>query len=338
MATSLNSRVQRLRTRKTDLVKGLKIRNDSLKKSEQLFDSPQDALSYIEESMDPVDNEYTKLTFEECDRVQSQLEAAYKANGLKITFRHQGSVTTDTHIKFYSDVDLLVLTDKFYCVQKPLEPTSPYKGNAIDDLQEQRNIAVERLTTSFPKAKVDTSGSKAVTISGGSLLRSIDIISASWVDTERYKASGVEKDRGISLLDLNGPTRISNFPFIHNDEINKKDVLTSGDLKKLIRFIKSVRYDSDNKISVSSYDIAALCYNLPLEDFKKSSGNPYELAHSFTVFSNKILADEGFRNSLEVPNKTRTIFGEKNVQVDQFKFLHNEVVTILEQAQKARRW
>lgn len=336
MPTRLDSRIAKLRTRKYDPLKGSKVKSDSLRKSDQLFENPKDAFDYIEESMMAVDDEYTQLTFEECGRVQSQLENAFKANGLILTFRHQGSVTTNTHIKFYSDIDLLVLTEKFHCVQKPLEPTSPYKGDAIADLKEIRRIVEEKLTIAFPKATVDKTGNKAVAISGGSLQRSIDIISASWLHTQKSKESNEEKDMGISLLDLELPSRISNFPFIHNDEINKKDILTSGALKKLIRFVKSVRYDSDNVIKISSYDIASLCYNLPLEDFKKSASSDYELAHSFLVFSNTVLVNDILRDGLQVPNKTRKIFDEKYVQPDQLRLLNNEILTILEQAQKAR--
>lgn len=336
MTTRLNSRIQKLRTRKYDPVKGYKTRSESLKKSDQLFDSPQDALDYINESMIPVDSEYTKLTFDECERVQSQLEEAFKTKKLFPTFRLQGSVTTDTHIKFYSDVDLLVLTDKFHCVQKPLEPESPYLGDALADLKEIRSIVIERLKGSFPKATVDTSGSKAVSISGGSLMRSIDIISASWLHTQESKISQLEKDKGISLLDFKNDTRISNFPFIHNDEINKKDSLTSGALKRLIRFVKSVRYDSDTKINVSSYDIASLCFNLPLSYFQASQSNNYELAHSFLVFSNRLMEEEDLRNSLYVPNKTRKIFGETHVQLEQLRLLNQEILFVLEQAQRAR--
>lgn len=336
MATRLDHRIKRLQARKSDLSRGLRTRYESLTKSAGNFDSPKEALDYISESMIAVDAEYTDFTFDECSRVEKQIKEACETNRVGVSFRHQGSVTTDTHIKFYSDIDLLVITGKFHDLKSPLEPTNPYKGDPMADLKEIRSIVETRLESSFPKAEVDKSGTKAVSISGGSLSRKIDVISASWLETQEYRASGSEDDKGVKILDLDGPKRIANFPFIHNREINAKDKACGGALKKLIRFVKSARYDADTKIKFSSYDIASLCYHVPTETLRQSASHDYNLAHHFLMFADKVRTDSSIRQDLYVPNKTRLIFCDEGAAVDQLKLLNEEILGILEQAQSSR--
>lgn len=268
MATLLENRITRLRSRKSDPQKNLtKVRNQNLAKSMGKFDSSQDAKDYISESMDAVESEYTKKTFDESERIQNQIKEACETQGLSISFRNQGSVTNDTHIKFFSDIDLLVITEQFITLKSPLQVTSPYQGDPLQDLKNLRNLIERRLESSFRQAKVDKQGPKAVRISGGSLSREVDVIPANWYDTQEYRNTSSEVDRGIQILDLSGPSRIANFPFLHNKEINQKDILTNGALRKSIRFVKSAKYDSndDKTINVSSYDITSLCYHFPTD-------------------------------------------------------------------------
>lgn len=336
MATLLESRVKRLQLRKSDLTKGIITKSRALAKTEGRFDSSADASEYITEAMTPVEPEYTKKTFEECDRVQLQIAEACSTESVTVSFAHQGSVTTDTHVKFYSDIDLLVLTEKFIDLQNPLVPTNPYKGDPMADLKQIRTIVEDRLTSSFPKAKVDKSGKKAVAISGGSLSRKIDIISASWLETEEYRKTNAGHHRGVRILDLDGPQRISNFPFLHNKEISDKDAAVRGALKKTIRFVKSARYDADQEIAVSSYDIASLCYHIPADDLLKYQNNDIALAIIFYNFSVRLAADSTLQSQMYVPNKTRLIFGDQAVKVSELQTLNSEIIAIINQAQQQR--
>src|SRR4051794_8892243 len=65
-------------------------------------------LSYLVDAMQPIDEEFTKNTFAEADRVKDQLREnlsyTYSAE-----FDFQGSVTSDTHIRIHSDIDLLAM-------------------------------------------------------------------------------------------------------------------------------------------------------------------------------------------------------------------------------------
>lgn len=338
MATRLDQRIARLRLRKTDVERGgIKTRSTTLAKSEGKFDSAADAIDYISETMIPVDAEYTSNTFRQCERVENQIKEACDTKNVGIEFKHQGSVTADTHIKFYSDIDLLVLTKRFHDLKAPLTPTSPYTGDPMADLTQIRLIVEERLENSFPAAKVDKTGKKAVSISGGSLGRKIDVIAGAWLRTQQSEMSGKEEDRGVAILDLEGPRRITNFPFIHNKKLADMDYATKGKLKKLIRFVKSVRYDANDEIKFSSYDIAALCYRLPFDAFVRAGTSDFSLASEFLIFSERVRLDSTLLQSLWVPNDTRLIFGDSGASTDQLKLLNLEILEVLEQAKDSRK-
>ncbi len=68
---------------------------------------------YILGAMKPVEAKYTKRLIEQGDRVESQLAGRLDVEYSNLEFRRQGSVSNNTHIKYYSDVDVLVVIDKF---------------------------------------------------------------------------------------------------------------------------------------------------------------------------------------------------------------------------------
>lgn len=336
MTTQLEKRVERLRLRKSDPENSsISFIKESLAKSTGKFDKSQDAMDYISESMAEVDINYTKKTFEESDRVQKQIAEACSTNNVNVSFQNQGSVTNNTHIRFFSDIDLLVLTEHFITIIAPLKVTNPYKGDPIQELLALRKLIETRLTNSYYEASVDTSGSKAIRISGGSLRREIDVIPANWCHTKQFE-DGDKNHRGVMVLDTSGPTRVRNFPFLHNKEIDSKDIATFGALRKIIRFVKSVKYDSDIKINVSSYDIASLCYHIDPTVLTNQSSDDLLIACAWLQFTNKLLSDSNFRSGLQVPNRTRLLFSHEGINVNELEVLSKEVESIVIQAKNTR--
>ncbi len=217
-------RILKLNQRRTDKVSGrIVLKESRLSKSISDIDSRDDAINYISENLDEVDWEYTKKTFDECGRVQNQLEKKFADQNIEATFNHQGSVTNGTHIRLYSDIDLLVTIEKFITLKAPLVPSSPYKGDPVNDMLELRAVIEKTLTTSYPKAIVDVSGPKSVSIEGGSLDRKIDIVPSNWYETEEYKNSGNKIFRGV----------IEKRPFIF-----KSEKAQAHGQKNLLKFIR----------------------------------------------------------------------------------------------------
>jgi hypothetical protein len=241
----------------------------------------------------------------ECARVANQVDRALKAHDVHVDFDHQGSVTNDTHIRLHSDVDLLVLPRHFVFVRAPLVPDRPYAGDPLAELMEIRRICHECLDAAYPAAEVDGDGSKAISISGGSLQRKVDVVPASWLNTQQYVTSSNKASRGIRVLDASVPRLIDNFPFLHNAWVTARDQETGGRLRQLIRLVKSIRSDSDKEPDVSSYHIAGLCFHLPPHLFVD---DPRASLSAFVTWVIGLLRDASQRASVMVPNGTEKLF------------------------------
>ena len=72
--------------------------------------SYSDALTFVRLAMKSVEPSYTAKTKEAGEKVKGHLDTGLSNK----TYRYQGSVMTNTHIKGYSDIDLLVISNKFY--------------------------------------------------------------------------------------------------------------------------------------------------------------------------------------------------------------------------------
>lgn len=298
------TRLERLRARRIDplmQVRGLNEAYNRLTKEDT-------AVQYAIGAMQPIDPDYTKNTIEERNRVEKQLADGYKTAILEIDFDYQGSVTNDTHIRAHSDVDLLTVEKRWCVIQPPNSAEPKYAGDAVADLREIRKSAITILRGAYPTATVDATGGKAVTISGGSLRRKIDVIACGWWHTVEYVGEGHKYWLGIHVLDNDKGERIPNKPFLHNKRIEEKDTATNGGLRKLIRLLKSLKYDSDEKIDLSSYDIAGIAYNIFNDWLTFRPGQDLVLLQKCRTYLHYLLIDETARTAIEVPNKMRKVF------------------------------
>jgi len=135
-----------------------------------------ESTTYALEAMEPISETYTQNTYKACDKIKSQLTAGLLEYGISVDFRYQGSVPTNTHIKNYSDVDLLSIHQSFYTLEPPQQVTDPYLGDPLEDLKNLRRKTFRILDTVYTACDIDDTGSKCINIAGGSLNRKIDII------------------------------------------------------------------------------------------------------------------------------------------------------------------
>jgi hypothetical protein len=323
------SRLQRLRNRRTGFP-------DSTILAKEAFDRIQeeDAVKYLVGAMQPIDPTYTKNTFAEADRVKIQLSSGYQAKNVDAAFDYHGSVTNDTHILAYSDIDLLTVNEKFTYKENPAMVTSPYRGNAVSDLINQHDASIDIIKSKFPEVIVDTSGGKAIQLSGGSLRRKIDVVTCTWWDTIAYDLSRLKKDRGIKVFDYSSYQSIENKPFFHNHEIDTKDKYVGGNLRKVIRLLKTLKAEANEesgqkKVAISSYDIAAISWNMPNNYLSAGEDEELKLAVLTHGFLNQLESDPILRTSLDVPNRTRRIFCQEGATLDGLKALNKELSNLL---------
>lgn len=328
MSNKYGERLKKMKGRRTDFsyiieksaTEKFSISNYINEGYEKLNES--DICKYILGAMQEVDEIYTKNTFEEAERIQNQLDKI-KNKDLNFEYRYQGSVSNNTHIKAHSDIDILVITDRFVTLENPQVPSNPYKGNPEKDLLELRVACEEHLTKAFYAAEVDCSGAKSICLKGGSLRRKIDVVPSNWFNTNDYKETKNEVFRGIYVLDKYKMNRIKNTPFYHNYLIDKKDSKCCGNFRKLVRLMKNLKADSENNIDFSSYDITGLVYNMDDSKFLVGS-NHLKLVKQLKFFIDEVYRNREFRENLYVTDKSRKIFDNNN-KLKEFKKMKAEI-------------
>lgn len=263
-----------------------------------------ESVRYVVGAMQPIDPDYTSNTFQQGERVKNQLE---KALSPACEYEYQGSTTNDTHIKAASDIDLLVLTGKFWGIEPPQVPTSPYKGDPIQDMVTLRSDAERTLRSAFPAATVDATGSKSISIVGGSLTRKVDVVPANWNQTVKYTETKEKFHRGVEIFDSHAKRRIANTPFLHNAWIAYQDSQTQGGLRKAARLMKSLKYDSES-IDLSSYDIVSIAFNIPPAEINVPKGHELQILNACHEYVSELSRNQTLRESILVPDGHRKVF------------------------------
>ncbi|MBQ9205142.1 MAG: hypothetical protein IJ158_00330 [Treponema sp.] len=323
-------KLQRLYERRTDPTVSMEsMIGDSLDKSFVTFSNKSEnakAQEYIQTAMMPLSERSTQISFEEGERVKKHLQEGLDERGMDITFEYQGSVTCNTHIKGASDIDLLVITEKFYSLEPPLKPSNPYKGSPTSDMQELRDTCYEILQEAYPVAKIENKGAKSIKIRGGSLRRDIDVVPANWFDSVLYDKYKYDYLRGVQVFDKQTKERTANFPFYNRYLVEQKDNKCQGLYRGLVRLGKTIREDSDNKLvnGISSYDIQALFYSMPDNYYQNMNSNKILLVA--TSFLDELIKNpNGFAN-IKVPDGTRKIADK--VSLAQLKAFYEEFLEL----------
>ncbi|MCB2289461.1 hypothetical protein LGK97_06730 [Clostridium sp. CS001] len=284
-----------------------------------------DVYKYFIGSMEGVDKIYTNNTYKEAERVQNQLDKIKDSN-LNFKYEYQGSVSNNTHIRAHSDIDILVLIEKFYTVEHPQVPMYPYTGDPVEDLMELRMKCEKHLTSAFYAADVDCSGAKAIGLSGGSLKRKIDVVPSNWVNTNEYSKSLNKIHRGVQVLDKYKRVQIKNTPFYHNYLLNEKDKACLFNYKKVVRLLKTLKADANSEINFSSYDIAAIVYSMDNSKFAVYDKHLL-LLKNIKEYIKYVLESSVYRDTLYVPDRSRKIFDDSS-KVSGLKILKVEIDTL----------
>jgi hypothetical protein len=147
---------------------------------------------------------------------------------------------------------------------------------------------------------------------GGSLRVPVDIVPAVWFDSVGYQRTKNQADRGIKIYSKSDDAFITNFPFKHIEEVNLKDSRYSGNVKCVIRLLKTLVSDmdeTDKKVAkgLSSYDLTALAYHMG-DRLNVPIYHRIALVLRVEAFFTFLIGASEYRNSLTVPNGTRKIF------------------------------
>ncbi|MCY0856659.1 hypothetical protein [Cupriavidus sp. D39] len=326
MARDINQRLKSLQARRQGTDRLAKLGQDSaleiLAKSftpeSYVKRAPSQSFTrYALGAMQAVDPEYTRISLEEAERVGGQLERRLSTYNISVALRLQGSVPCNIHIRGVSDVDLLVLDDRFFTYDTTgrLAGAGYYRNpvpyTPLSALVQLRSVSERILRDAYPAADVDARGSKAINISGGSLRRPVDVVPSHWYNTLDYQASLDETDRGVMILDKSVPTSILNMPFRHIQRISQRDTECFEGLKKAIRLCKHVKADAveeGTNISISSFDIASTLWHADRMGLCAGVIDELSILAETTRFLDYLARNLSEAQKLWVPDGTRKIF------------------------------
>lgn len=250
--------------------------------------SKSDVLVFIRTAMKGVEPEYTRKSIEAGEKVKEHLRTVLS----DVEYKYQGSVMTNTHIKGYSDIDLLTITDKFYTrdisrVKQILENSDnrlrfnedsirklecesnsgAYVGDALTDLLLNRLKSEQKMQETYIDCNIDEP--KAIKINNRNLSREVDIVTANWYDDVNSIINGKGEHRGVQIYNKRTNEKgEADYPFLSISRINNRSSLTNGRLKKMIRFLKHCKSESNYQIGLSSFDINAICYDIKSDIYK----------------------------------------------------------------------
>ncbi len=309
--------------------------------------SYSDILKYVRYAMKGVEPEYTQKSKLAGERVQNHL----KENLSEVVYKYQGSVMTNTHIKGASDIDLLVICDKFYAfdrksintvlitesLKSQLFPSqiqklqseidnAGYSGNATEDLKKNRRDSETTLIPVYDEC--DISRPKSIKIKNKSLNRDVDIVIANWYDNVTAVLKDKNSDyRGIQVYNKETNTKgDADYPFLSIKRINDRSSETNGRLKKMIRFLKNVKSNSSLEIKLTSFDFNAICYDI--ETYEYSSKNFYELVPVLYLQLKSLSENIEHSNNLKSVDDNEYIFRNEPAKLESLKNLMSEIGSI----------
>lgn len=329
-----SQKIQRLKDRRQGLYSREGVYNfaealsatTKIEKFQQLAEP--EAVKYAIGAMQAVDAEYTRKSYAEGNRVRDRLAEGLSAASIPAMFDYQGSVPLDVHVRGNSDIDLLVLHDGFVTVDAAARAAYSYYDipnmTPAQWLADLRKECIAILERRFWGAKIDSSPGKAISLSGGSLQREVDVIPSHWHDTIEWKRTGDKRYRDICVFDSKAAQCLKNRPFMHISLIEDKCVAVRGGLRKCIRLLKNLRYDASKTIGLSSYDIAAIAWHMADQNLVVPYGVDLLLVERVRGHLKLLLDVPAYRAMLLVPDGSRPIF-DKPDKADALADLYKEV-------------
>lgn len=301
--------------------------------------SQGDATRFLVNAMKPIDRDRTDRLRAQGTRVEEQLRQG-PGRSRELSFRRQGSVSNDTHILHYSDVDVLVIVEEFFTLESPQVPLWPYRGSPVDVLRSVRDESFVHLKAAFPAVNVDNTGRTAISMSGGSLACKVDVVPANWFNTKEFARTTDEKDRGIQVLDYLTGERTKNQPFLFNFRLGLRDREMTGRLRQIIRLLKTIKADlceENEDISLSSFDLCSICYRMPSEYYRTPLLEPLALLENVEGWLRKLNADSDLRKSLNTVDDSRAIF-RKDRDVDGLRLIQEDLDERINEARRETRF
>ena len=202
---------------------------------------------------------------------------------------------------------------------------SNYQGNALEDLRQLRLDSEIILRKIYQEC--DITKPKAIKINNLNLNREVDTVIANWYDSVDSIINDKGDYRGIQVYNKDKHNRGDvSFPFLSISKINDKSSMTNGRLKKMIRFLKNIKEDSNHDIDLNSFEINAICYDINIDKYEDKSF--YELVGVIYNQLKSLTTSSYHADRLISVDGTESIFRGKPEKIEQIKIVLAEVESI----------
>lgn len=282
-----------LKSRRFDEVRKEPVLSDSFYET-----SYPDPVKYAFEAMHEIDISYSYKLFSTVRRTQDLLTQRLAKSNIIVDARYQGPHNCDSHISLFGDLELVIILKEH--------------GNAPSKAVE--NLVTEMmhiLTSAQAYNKIDYSDRNRIHIQTRKPTADISILPAVWVDSSLYKNTGLEINRGICEFDFLKKRRKVHLPFLNMARINSRDRELNGNLKYLIRLLRSLKSDSDETIDLSFDEIAGLLYTIPNKYMKVPKNKLLSVLPIVSMQLKKLVLKDGYRQKMIAPSGKEYVFGKK---------------------------
>ena len=99
--------------------------------------------------------------------------------------------------------------------------------------------------------------------------------------------------------------------------------------------MKSIKYDADKELDISSYDIVSIAWNMPEANLSVTRGKELLLIANARSYLRELLINDSYRAGLKVPNGMRTVFGDAGATKAQLGSLLAEVDELAKEIEAA---
>ncbi|MDZ7775956.1 MAG: hypothetical protein U5L09_10375 [Bacteroidales bacterium] len=173
----------------------------------------------------------------------------------------------------------------------------------------------------------DISKPKSIKITNLDLNRDVDVVIANWYDDIKSIVYDKGDFRGIQIYDKHQNKKgKDDYPFLSIKRINDRSAFTGGRLKKMIRFLKNVKYHSDYEIELTSFDINAICYDINTSKYIDSPF--YDLVKVIYNQLDSISLNKEHSDNLKSVDEHEYIFRNNSDKLENLKLIMSEVKSI----------
>ena len=229
----------------------------------------------------------------------------------------QGSYANNTNVKQNSDVDICVMYKNAFHYDMPngMDLLGNYSDSPLDYFELRKKIK-KALINKFGADRIKDKN-KAISVLSNTYTTDADVVVAFQY---RHYTSQLCYKEGIYYIALDY-TKVINYPKIHIENGNMKNVNTNHMYKNMVRIFKKIMYEMQDKNIKSSkvvkgFVLECMCYNYPSDKLFKHLDTKYtdNLKNMIDYFLNNSM------NYWKEVNEIKYLFGiEKNKDEKYYK-------------------